>query len=210
MTQNAEQPAAELPSMFDELWSEFLAFNWENVIIAGIEHLGWPVVTLVIALTFKSELTALIGRLKNLKGKGFSAEFDALQESSKNITEEIQEYKSYDGEDLLTIARIKPTAAVVEAWKEIEAAMLNLLGDKQFNTKQGRRQISGYEILKQLEPLNVLSRGEVLVLKELREIRNRAAHSVDREVTPDQAEQYVDVALTFANKLNRIELGKTR
>jgi len=142
--------------------------------------------------------------LRNLKGKGFSAEFADLEKSSEKITEEILEYKSYDGEDLLTIARIKPTAAVVEAWKEVEAAMIKLLTGTEFDTKDGRRQISGFRIVKQLESLKLISRQESLVLHELREIRNRAAHSVDREVTPEQAEQYVDMALTFANKLNQM------
>lgn len=197
--------APESLSMLNDLWSDFIKFDWENVIVAGMEHLAWPVVTLLIALAFKPELIALMGRLKNLKGKGFSAEFADLEKSSEKIDKEIQEYKSYDGEELLTIARIKPTAAVVEAWKVIEAAMINLLPADQFDTKQGRRQISGFEIVKQLEALHIFGAQEVLVLHELREIRNRAAHSVDREVTPEQAEQYVKLALTLANKCNQIK-----
>lgn len=197
--------APESLSMLNDLWSDFIKFDWENVIVAGIEHLAWPVVTLLIALAFKPELIALMGRLKNLKGKGFSADFAELEKSSEKIHEEIREYKSYYGEDLLTIARIKPTAAVVEAWKEVEASMINLLPTEKFDTQQGRRQISGFDIVKQLEATHKISGQEVLVLHELREIRNRAAHSVDREVTPEQAEQYVDMALTFANKFNQMK-----
>lgn len=54
-TANATDGAApESLSMLNDLWSEFIKFDWENVIVAALEHLSWPVVTLIIALTFKS------------------------------------------------------------------------------------------------------------------------------------------------------------
>ncbi len=203
MAQISNQAVEQAPSILEALGWEFVSFNWENVIVSGMEHLAWPIVALIIVFLFKSEFAELIARLKNVKGKGFSAEFAELEKSSEKISKDIQEYKAYGSEDIFAIARIKPTAAVVEAWKEVEAAMIRIITGSKFDTKQGRRQISGYQILKTLEKEKIINTYEVSVLHELREIRNRAAHSVDRDVTAEQAEQYVDMALMFANKFNQ-------
>ena len=102
-------------TILSELWADYLAFNWETVIIAAMEHLTMPAVILIIALKYRSEITALLGRLKNLKSKNFSAEFAELEKASEEIEEVVAAYKTFDSEDLKAIARIKPTAAVVEA-----------------------------------------------------------------------------------------------
>lgn len=195
----------ELSIKLDDLWADFLAFDWENVVVSGMEHLAMPIVILIIALNYKNELTALLGRLKFLKGKDFIAEFSELEKTSEKITKEVREYQADDDEDLLTIAHIKPTAAVVESWKGVEGAILNLLPDTDFDTKQGRRQISGFQIIKKLETLNIITRPEIQALQELREIRNQAAHSVDRDITAGQAVKYVRMALAFSNKFNRLK-----
>ncbi|MFD2205948.1 hypothetical protein [Kiloniella antarctica] len=188
-----------------ELWTDFLNFDFENVIVSGFEHLAIPIVILIIALKYKQEATTLLGRLKNVKGKGFSAEFEKLESLASQTGDGYISNDNTIDEDLLNIAMIRPTAAVVEAWKTLEASMISLLSTSKFTTKDGRRQISGYKIIEEMDQHSKISSAEIQLLNELRSVRNKAAHSVDDEISSSQAQDYVRLALKLSNKFNSLQ-----
>ncbi|WP_343565473.1 hypothetical protein [Kiloniella sp. b19] len=211
-----EPPQLDFQVVLGQLWhiiqtiftyiSGFISsVNWEKIIIAGMEHTAWPIVTVVVASWFKGEIAILLNRLKSFKAKDFSLEFKEVTEAAKPIESTIQHFMpSYD-DDIFMIATIRPTAAITETWKELEASMLRLLPANSHQTKQGRRQLSGFNIIRELKEKGHISADETRLLQELRQFRNRAAHSVDRDVPPTEAREYVKLALSLSRKLDELQ-----
>lgn len=196
-----------------------MSFNWELIAHTALNNLPWPITVLLIAWWFRRDIRQVLGRLKSFQGGKFRADFEKLnnltstQESDQLKEKEDQELAQsngsepiefFDTRDLLEIAAFRPTAAIVEAWRTLEATMIAKLSSsssQQFETKNGRRQISGFRLIRNLQTERLLSDSDAKIAHELRSIRNKAAHSVDSEPSTDQANQYIREARRLAARL---------
>lgn len=112
---------------------------------------AWPVAAILIALFFRRQLAALLGKLQSLEAGGLKATFDADTKKLSAQTERaveaqsaigspphvVQEPKArYDGGAATADSlrrhweveqRQRPSAIILEAWHGVEAAVLDLL-----------------------------------------------------------------------------------
>lgn len=196
-----------------------MSINWELIAHTALKNLPWPITVLIIAWWFRSDIRQILGRLKSFRGGQFRADFEKLNNLSSSPSSDISQEpedlgraSSHDEEpsdffntqDLLEIADVRPTAAIVEAWRTLESTMiakLSTYSSKEFDTKNGRKQISGYRLARALQTHGLLSKADVEIATELRIIRNKSAHSVDSEPSTQQAKQYIREARRLAVKL---------
>lgn len=88
-----------------------------------------------------------------------------------------------------------PTGVIMEAWKELTSVGGDLFKIAQILGRDARI-VSGSiskDVLRELESRCLVPDDEIKLLRELREIRNRAAHSVKGRPTPDEAERFVSI-----------------
>lgn len=204
-------PVVIQPSWWNDIWGELIKFDVENVLIAAMEHLAWPLVALIIVYLFKEEFKFLLERVKRAGNEKFGVDFYELHQAANNLEINIEPNRQYrlnaDFSYFMAgaaseLVEISPNAAVVDAWRELEANLLKLLSDNEFDTRSGKRQINAVNIIKALRKKNIIDQSQLNVLNWLRKIRNKAAHSVDGDLTPLQAREYIDVIEQLRGSLN--------
>lgn len=174
--------------------------EWLDFVARIIEAVAWPIVVIVAIFLFKSHLIIVLGNLKSFKWGGGEATFDrdikVATEQAKaieTVPEAVAELNRERLLELIGMAAVSPTGAIVEAWKDIEQTA-QMVAEESEQPFASRKRPRYFELQRFLEVNRLLPSAEIQVLKELRMIRNRAAHSSDTEVTVEQARQYVHLA----------------
>lgn len=184
--------------------------DWKTFIVEIFSSLAWPVVVLILAFHLKDNLGELILRLRKLKHKDTELEFsetinelvterDTQPEDEKINDKRILETdENYDF--LMKLSEISPRSAIQEAYRVLENSAFNALA-------RLHPKIYGSGIRQPYQLLNML-RGEALTpqqfheFKELRKLRNSAAHETDFELRGMPIEAYIDIAITLARRLD--------
>jgi len=184
---------------------------------AYVQILGyavWPLTVLAIAGAFRTELAALIRRMKRIEGKGFAAEFEAdltmaeveraaiakdqPERAAKEATEEprrpIPLPPSAVEAVLVAVARQSPQAAIEQAWTEIQMA-INVI------CRQSLPNLAPDQIIWHLQREGVVSVQTGAVFVRLHKLRNDARHADQDGVKSDAAERYVKLALQLAKDI---------
>lgn len=177
--------------------------NWIEFSSSVIGYLiSWPVVVFFIAVIFRKPISKRIEDLKFIKSPIGDAEFGQevkeLEEQQRELSSLPQEKHKTDHsfspaglyEEVAPIAKHSPSAAVVESWRRIEQALVDLCKTKGIEVENPRRT---YEVLRQLDANNVFTYELSRHLDSLRRTRNSIAHSNERP-TAGEAMAYVDVA----------------
>ncbi|WP_338906607.1 hypothetical protein [Streptomyces nigra] len=174
----------------------------------------WPATTLAIVYGFRSQLSDLMRRVKALSAPGIDAEFSgeiidastdaevavlnnelseaavpAPQDSREEPTEAAHvriRTERVDHEDLLlSYARTQPESAAVAAWWHVEAELRRLEELELGTSEQGPRPIT-----RLLDRLDLPQNIKISIL-ELSKVRNRAAHRMPLNLSPEAAHAYV-------------------
>ena len=165
-----------------------------------VASLAWPVIVLVIALSFRSHIVAAFNNLKSISYGGakavFEKELNKATERAKAIEEPDSQTAKENNErvgELLNMAAASPTGAIIEAWKDIEQNARDVAEGSGLPLG-GNPARPYFNLQKFLSDNDLLPKAEINTFRELRMIRNRAAHSSDFEITVDQARRYVSLA----------------
>jgi hypothetical protein len=160
-----------------------------------VKSLAWPLAAIVIILFLRRSLLALIPNLKRLQYKEFAAEFDRdLKKADEQVAEinpppvkEAEETPMGVAEPAAQkyrrLADVSPKAAIIEAWRDAEVALLDAAGVRDSDATLQR-------ILDSLLREGKLDPGEKHFLEYMRMLRNKAAHATDLDLTADQAYRY--------------------
>ncbi len=184
-----------------------------DYILKFLELTIWPIVTLVVFFVLKKPLKALLPFVNKFKYKDIEVSFS---ESLKEVRKEAEESgldveaKSTPEEkiDLYKLIEISPSAAILESWKEIETAAkdkikLLVVGNSQQKALQ--RPITHLELTGALIPTTARA------IRDLRALRNQAAHTQHFQIPKDDVLEYVHLANAIANQINAItELPKQK
>ena len=170
--------------------------DWKQLIASVIGDLAWPIVVLVIAFALRHHIAGLLPNLKWLKYKDFEAAFgEQLAEAEKEVPEHERSVSvSADDEAnrYLQLAEMSANAAVMEAWLPVERALRDVARLHGYDGTQGR---SALYFIKILGRKKILSPRLVSLLRDLRGLRNAAAHAVDeREISTEQALRFKELA----------------
>jgi hypothetical protein len=191
----AAKPAAETIELKIVAPSEH-PMGWMEYTSSMAQSLGWPIAAVAIVVLFRHQLTALVKNIKRLKWGGASVDFaDRLDRLEENTPPEAlprsakpEQPKPADLDRFQALVAISPDSAVLDAWRPIEA-VLDQLADYYYPTERRGSVLSS---IKRLSDRGVLSGQTTAFLRELRMLRNVAAH--DGSVTAADAFRFKQVA----------------
>jgi hypothetical protein len=166
-----------------------------------IDSLAWPVVALVLGLSFRKKLLDLLPAIKKLKAGPVEAEFElAVKEvrvsalgitdqSATPATEEskVDEEKSKKIWSTLLSARNDPIGIILEGWSRVERELFK------FGHQMGDivdPVTSTTKVYESTMRSDALPEETKRLVRELRELRNKVAHA-KVVPTPDAAQDYV-------------------
>lgn len=164
---------------------------------ALVDSLAWPALVGYVIYLLRDSFAALLRRLSSVKYKELEAQFrEALSEiklpqepaSAESLSLE-DEPSRPDTVSLIELADVSPRVAVMEAWIKIEHATRDYLESAGLDRRysyQGLRRLPKSDRSK-LEPI-------LMPYQELRILRNKAAHGLESDLTPDVARDYIRVA----------------
>lgn len=193
------------------------AMDWVTFASKALDAVVWPITVLVLVFKFSDRFRELLGKLTevSLPG-GISGKFEQPLKEVEQLAKELP--KAFDGGLQLAegdpIALLaNPTGVIMEAWKGLEAIASDLY---QASDAPRRDKMLNYSSkhpqgIAALEYEKLIPNEEISLLRELRSIRNRVAHSTVDRPTPEDAERFTSVVRTLELVwLARLEAGKPK
>lgn len=169
--------------------------DWLAFLASVVGSLAWPGTLLIVFLLLRKPLRDLLPLLQRLKYKEVELEFSKrVEEVSAEVVQELPAPLSQappggdESESVARLAEISPRAAVLESWRSVEAAALEAahrLGGDKFRDKT-----LTFHAIRFLEQHPSLDRGVIGLLRELRALRNEAAHAPDFALSKASALEY--------------------
>lgn len=188
------------------------------------ESLAWPLVALILGLTFRKRLLELLPTMKKFKAGPLEAEFElatkqVLAEASKEaasaapparVEEQQAGETTKDIVSELLSARTDPAGMILEGWSKVDGQLhqlgrqINLIDDPLENT---------WKVYSAIKHANVLPPATFKLIDDLRDLRNKVAH-VTVIPTVDAAQGYlvavarvVDLITSYRKKLPNYKGG---
>jgi hypothetical protein len=190
--------------------------DYVTAFVEIVKALAWPVSALMMLRMFREPLLELVPYIHSLKVAG-------LELTVKKEIEEVKQLslKSLEGAEapkvistvapdrkatIYQIAEMYPSAAISEAWRELESAGVNAVGrlcpsDLPSNLKA---RVSFGEALR---TCGLISRDQMSAISKLRKIRNESVHLPNFTLDSNVARDYVDTAFSLAEELNGLTPG---
>lgn len=178
-------------------------------IASVVGSLAWPSVVLAIVLVLRKPLRDLLPLLQRLKYKDLELEFGKrIQELNAEVVAELPPSVEQQGTpppEVSAIARLaesSPRAAVLEAWRDIEVAAVHAA--QRLGLAVTADFARSFQGLRRLESSDRIDRSIVSVLRELRALRNQAAHAPEFALSTDSALEYAAAAQRVSSYLRGI------
>jgi len=173
------------------------------------ESFAWPIATLIGILLLRKPVFGLLPFVQKLKYKEFEVEFG---KRVKEVTAEVErelpptgnqlEFVQLESNPIVKLAEVSPRSAVLEAWRSVEIASLSvarkLLGPEFHNRTMT------YQALRAFEKNEKIDRNIVGLLRELRSLRNEAAHAPEFALSRESALDYANATQTVVKYLNSL------
>ena len=105
-------------------------------------------------------------------------------------------------EAILRLAEVSPRAAVLEAWREVELATLETA--RRIAGDEFRNRTLTYDALRKIERSEQVDPSILGLFRELRALRNQAAHAPDFAISKEAAFEYGKSCRAVAEYLRRL------
>jgi hypothetical protein len=162
---------------------------------------AWPIGLVVIALTFKRQIAALIGRIKSFKGPG------GFEITTDELFAELPQPATSDDvvvdETVREVVRLSPIDAVVTSWVEVERAIARLY-DRINGTSTASGNLTSLRKLDFLARSHTLPWNVVTEIRLLKEIRNRVVHQADDSLDEEAVRTYVANASSIVKSIDSV------
>lgn len=178
---------------------------WLDFSASVIGSLAWPVALVFSLLLLKKPIRELMPLLKKLKLKDVELEF---AERLKEIKQEAEKYlpapiepknKELETEDkILELLVISHAAGITEAWREVELAAFEAASRHGIPAQPPLSKIG-----QQLKDAGIFDDNQLLIYRQLMNLRNMAVHKGDNSVSEKDALAFVDLALQLATHLRK-------
>lgn len=179
--------------------------DWLTFIAQLVTALAWPLSLVVAALLFRKPLIELIPALRRLRFKEFELEFGReLLEAERRaiiirpspVTQQVD--RTAVPERLQQIAAVSPAAAIIESWRDLEAAAADATARRGISVVGG-----SWQLFEALKSQGVLNSTQAAILDNLRNLRNKAVHAPEGNLAVEQALRYAEIATMMADYLRR-------
>lgn len=170
----------------------------------ALKSLAWPAVVVFLVLMLKKPITELIPLLRKLKYKELEMEFSetvaALKSESDTSkaavgTPEISQTQPQNR--LLQLVSFSTRAAIMEAWLEVEAAATaaasSFWSQPPSDTFKNSPRLGEY-----LLQCKVIDAKQLEIFNKLKQLRNKAAHAEELNLSEHDARSYVELASELA------------
>lgn len=175
--------------------------DWLTFITEILKAVAWPIVVIVTVIILRTPLGELLGLLRKVKFKEFEVEFaqkvkQLKMDAAAVLTKEpaSTERDLVIGERIEEIASISPRAAVAEAWREVEVAIR-----KMFKMRGLSAKFTSRSTMQQVR--SNLDSARWNLVSSLYDLRNKALHADERQVSEKEAVEYGRLAMRLANEL---------
>ena len=164
-----------------------------DLFVRLIEILVWPVVVVLLFLRFRKHIEDLFRGLKRFKFKDFENDIKTLEQVREDIEIEssIRVAPTVDRSGLHPVVGTSPALAVMEAWNDLERSAKNKVEEILPNDETFRDPLR--RPFDYLNYKGVLSPTIASAVRDLREMRNRAARAENEAVSEDYASQFLEV-----------------
>jgi hypothetical protein len=173
-----------------------------NFIASIVGSLAWPSFALAMVLFLRKPLRDLIPLLQRLKYKDLEVEFGRrVEEVRAELPQTVRQV--LPGPEMGAIAKlaeISPRSAVLESWLNVEQTALETAN--RFGANLGPSQT--YQAIKFLERSDKMDRSLVSLLRDLRGLRNQAAHTPDFALGKAAALQYAESAYDLSHYFRNV------
>ena len=166
--------------------------DWLTFIASIVSSLAWPMGACGVALIFRSQIRDLFRSINKIRWKDVEAEFGARVDQVRDEVKSIEDDPDYEDRPvdatLLNLVETHPHLAVLEGWKPLERAIIDV-STKRLGTDRSRTVQAHIDAL---DKSNILPRAMVKAISNVREIRNLAAHEIDANVSKGTAYSLLD------------------
>ncbi|WP_434593363.1 hypothetical protein J3Q09_25985 [Pseudomonas sp. R4-83] len=180
--------------------------DWKQFCAAIVGSLAWPTTVVIVVVLLKSPLAKLIPMVRSLKYKDLHIDLsekleevkDGLEAGSKDSNQPMQ---LSVGDRLLELARLDPRAAVLSAWIDVERALTDLAKTVGVSADQPIMTIAN-----ELHARDVLTELEMKTFRDLRRIRNEAAH-LHSLIFFEEAKSMAEMCEWLSHRLQKVDKG---
>jgi hypothetical protein len=182
------------------------------------KSLAWPIAALLFALMIRKPIAELVPLLRKLKYKEIELEFSKqiaelkaeiatpthppLEATVSNV--ELPDDKSAAigtrRDELIRMASISARVAIMEAWLEVEVAATEVASS--FWSSDASDAFRNYSKLGEyLFQCKVIDKKQLGTFKQLQQLRNRAAHAQELDISEEDTRTYVELAVSLAQQI---------
>lgn len=193
-------------------------FKLINELIVALATLMWPIVTLILVLVFRKDLTALLARVRKGKLFGQEVELDpAILEFQRSVREAQQEVPEpatppqklqqqveeldRDTKEVLEIAARNPELGVVKLATKLEMEVRLLAAS--LGQLESKRHISLPQMFSTLVEKGYVPKHIAESLSSFWELRNRIVHGRGDETEKD-IQRVIDIGLVLLKTIRSI------
>jgi hypothetical protein len=169
-----------------------------------VKALAWPASVVTIVLILRRPLAGLIPLLHKLKYKDLELEFGrGVEEVKAEVLAELptsptpKALSAGASAVLVKLAEMSPRAAVTEAWRQVEGALIEAAKRKGVDLPPRQVALPIY-VLRALQAKGALDPGKVAIFNDLRALRNSAAHAPEFALSQESALEYAALATQLA------------
>ena len=160
-----------------------------------IDSVAWPAAVVFLVFLLRSPLGRLLPLVSSLKYKDLELQFG---NQLKRINDADLPQKDHrqrlplESQRVNRLAELSPRAAVLESWVNVELAALGAA--RSLMQDEVRSKTLSYQAIRALERSGRLDPTAVSMLRDLRALRNQAAHAPDFAISTDSAIEFADTA----------------
>jgi hypothetical protein len=165
--------------------------DWKQFVASVIGSLAWPLAGVTLAAVFRNQIREKLSQIKKFGAAGVNFEISEQVKEVQKAGEAVELEQANEPRDavvldpgLVLLAKGFPEAAVLQAFKGLEAVLLRIR--HRLPDDKPHRNLN--EVLNALADDGQISQNVITLFQRLRQARNTAAHAKDEEsMTPGEA-----------------------
>lgn len=181
--------------------------DWMQFVAAIVGSLAWPGAAVILAVMLRKPLAKLLPQIKSLRYKDLHVDLSQQLEEVKVAVEgavdqdgaQPQALPEPDAsQSVLSLARLDARAAILTSWVDVERALRDLAN--RVGVKFDRTPMS---VIGELHALDAIDELLFNSLRDLRRVRNEAAHFIDRNISYEDAFKMETLCRWVVQRLRR-------
>lgn len=177
-----------------------------NSITQLVSALAWPITVLMCVVLLRPLFVRLVPLIRTLKYSDVEVQFGREVAELKIATAASIQSPNIEAtqpiwEDLSRLASVKPRTAILQAWHQVEVTLIRVAKNRHLEAAPAVWQmpmVLGAVMLN----TEKISTPQYELLSKLRQLVNEATHAPVDSINPDDAAQFVGLALRMASSLD--------